>query len=201
MIETKEQALERWNKEVGHTTGFDYLNENSHVWEIGLWHGHWVSEIAKNYNPYITAFEPIRGWAYEGQVIFANNPKVHIYSFGLGAYGRIATMNIDSDATGEYCESGTKDKVTIFAVDDIPLSEPSPFNIDLMQCNCEGGEYEILPALIRSGLINRFDNLLIQFHNLNWAHPMARERIQNQLQKTHTQGLCVDWVFEYWKRK
>lgn len=200
MIETNEQALERWNREIGHTTGFDYLNENSHVWEIGLWHGHWVEQIAKNYNPYIVAFEPIWEWYMEGVCRFANNQKVAINHFGLGDRNVTRIFCIKADATGQHSLSESVQFVHIFPVVDIIKAEHIE-NIDLMQCNCEGGEYEIFSALIESGLITRFDNLLIQFHNLLPNHADRRADIQKGLSKTHTQGLCVDWVFEYWKRK
>lgn len=200
MIETNEQALGRWHREIGHTTGFDYLDANSHVWEIGLWHGHWVEQIAKNYNPYITAFEPISRWWSEGVDKFFSNPKITIKNFGLGSHCCRKVFGVNEDDTGEQCKSATKGVVYIVAIDDYIKSLPIE-NIDLMQCNCEGGEYEIFPALIESGLITRFDNLLIQFHNLEPQSAYKMQGIQAALSKTHDKGLYADWVFEYWKRK
>jgi hypothetical protein len=38
-------------------------------------------------------------------------------------------------------------------------------NIDVLQINIEGYEYELIPFMIRNGLLSNVKNLQIQFHN------------------------------------
>ena len=75
--------------------------------------------------------------------------------------------------------------------------------VKLMKLNIEGGEYDILEYLIKTGNITRFENLQIQFHDIPEINGEQRMiKIQNELQKTHE----LEWAYrpfihESWKIK
>jgi FkbM family methyltransferase len=178
---------------------FPFLNEKSKVWEVGYWHGRWVREIVQRYNPFIFAFEPIEEWYLDGKKEFVNNSKVTMFPFGLGSSTRLQKVGVKEDATGIFCP-GKHRNIQIKSVVDF-ITENHIEGIDLLQCNCEGGEYEILPAMIESGLVNKFEHIAIQFHQYGEESVSRRQAIQDGLSKTHTSVFCFDWLWEFWARK
>jgi hypothetical protein len=74
-------------------------------------------------------------------------------------------------------------------------------SIDLLKVNIEGGEYELLPRLLETGLINRIKILQIQFHNVGWDSEMRMELICRELAKTHSPTYQYKFVWENWVRR
>ena len=70
--------------------------------------------------------------------------------------------------------------------------------IDLLKVNIEGGEYELLPFLIRSGWIKKIVDLQVQFHTIGAEYVSAREAIRSALSKTHVESWCYWFVWESW---
>ena len=58
------------------------------------------------------------------------------------------------------------------------VSELHIERIDLIKINIEGGEYDLLPAIIDSGLIKRIKYIQVQFHNFDIGAADARFRIR-----------------------
>jgi hypothetical protein len=75
------------------------------------------------------------------------------------------------------------------------------FRCDLLKINIEGGEYEVLPRLISTGVIKGVDNLQLQFHKLGPESESQMTAIQLQLSMTHELTWRYRWVWENWKRK
>jgi FkbM family methyltransferase len=73
--------------------------------------------------------------------------------------------------------------------------------IDLLQVNCEGGEYEILPEMINGKYISRINALNIQFHYLSPRNIIRRQKIVNQLKLTHELVWNVPFIWERWELK
>ena len=207
----KWRAANGWKK----MTTFDFLNAESKIWSIGYWKGEWEKEMVQKYNPFMLAFEPVPAFYQQGQKEFENNPKVSILPFGLGNKNKIVDMNVDADSTSVFRSSEKKylseyglhepckpnlHQVQIRSIVGF-IAESKIDNVDLMICNCEGGEYELFPALIKSSSIQRFKFLIIQFHDLTSTHPSERKVIREGLRKTHTETLCYKWIFEFWKLK
>jgi len=193
-----EEIHKKWLAEGGLSklTTFDFLTPESWVWEIGGWRGWWVGEIAEKYNPWITVFEPVISSFLRMKKRFSKNPKIRIENYGLGDEDRKQSIGLSADGSGVYCQTNN----TIVQIKSIKkvLGE-CKYDIDLVQCNCEGGEYEIFPQLIKTGLIKRFKFIIIQFHDLHESHTELRKQIQKDLEKTHTMVMCYDWKFEYWR--
>ncbi len=73
--------------------------------------------------------------------------------------------------------------------------------IAVAKINIEGGEYDILPYLIETGLIARFHTLSIQFHDFNTGDAYLRDMIRADLEKTHRCLWNYDFVWEQWQRR
>jgi len=205
MIQPTEQDIaihQQWVADGGREklVTFDFLTPESTVWEIGGWRGEWTETIARKYDPFIHVFEPVQCWWLKMLGMFKGNPKISLWNYGLGALDRFEEIGVDLDASGLYCDSKDKIDIQIRSVLDV-MEDINTEEIDVTQCNCEGGEYEIFPELIDTGLIERFKVLAIQFHNLHPTHALERIKIQDGLSQTHVMTSCYDWKFEYWERK
>jgi hypothetical protein len=67
-----------------------------------------------------------------------------------------------------------------------------------MKINIEGGEFDLLPAAIDSGLIERIKFIQVQFHQFIPNAIENRLQIHKALEKSHRQMWCYDFVWESW---
>ena len=70
--------------------------------------------------------------------------------------------------------------------------------ISLLEVNIEGGEYDLILNLIKTGKIYNIQILIIQFHKYSLESELKRAKIRNLLQATHSEVYCYDWVWERW---
>ena len=198
--EQQEQGYKKWLADGGRSriVTFGFLDKNSVVFEVGYWLGEWVQQMLDLYRPILYVFEPIKEWYDAGASKFKHDSNVHMFNFGLGDSDKELYFGLDRDSTGMFCPNRIH-QVRIKSIVKF-LHDNKIENIDLFQSNCEGGEYEIFPALIESQEIKKLRYIIIQFHNLREEHPEQRKRIQDGLSKTHKLLFCYDWRFEYWER-
>ena len=71
--------------------------------------------------------------------------------------------------------------------------------IDLLKVNIEGGEYEVIPAIIESGDIAKVQYLQVQFHNFVDNATDKRTSIRTHLDRTHMEMWNYEFVWESWK--
>jgi hypothetical protein len=71
--------------------------------------------------------------------------------------------------------------------------------IDLMKINIEGGEFDVLPSLIKSGDISKVKNLQVQFHNFVEDAVNKRRLIRGNLEKTHSEMWNYEFIWESWR--
>ena len=67
-----------------------------------------------------------------------------------------------------------------------------------MKLNIEGAEFEVFDRLIETGLHDRIDCFLIQFHEYQATAREHRERIRSVLAKTHRLVWDFPMVWERW---
>ncbi|MEK0336337.1 MAG: FkbM family methyltransferase [Nitrosopumilus sp.] len=191
----------KWEREGGRELqfSFDDINSDSMVWDIGLYKGDWTSEIYEKYHPYIFAFEPVKSFYDFAVERFRGNEKISIFNFGLGDRKRFDRVKLSGDGTSLFKENKTE------SVEIRDISEEFVHRglrqVDLLALNCEGAEYEILRRLFNIGIINKFNQLFIQFHNLKEDDKRLRDEICVMLTKTHNRLYCYAFVWELWKRK
>ena len=73
--------------------------------------------------------------------------------------------------------------------------------IDVAKMNIEGGEYDLLPALLSRPDAPPLDTLLVQFHKYERGDAAARDAIRQTLERTHDCDWCYEFVWEQWSRR
>jgi hypothetical protein len=67
--------------------------------------------------------------------------------------------------------------------------------------NIEGGEYELLEAMLQQGLAGRVRYFQIQFHDHVPGAEERAGRIRQGLAATHELQWSFPWIWESWRRK
>ncbi len=176
------------------------LNHNSIVFDLGGYEGAFTDEIYKKYSSNIYIFEPVESFFNIIKDKFSNISKIHCFPYGLSDKDESIEINISKDASSVF---GTSEKKEIIMLKSIMafIQKNKINNIDLFKINIEGGEFEILPELIKTGYISKIDNLQIQFHDFIDNATEKREQIRQELSKTHKLTYDYYFVWENWKRK
>lgn len=183
------------------TESCETLDENSIVFELGGYKGHWTKAMYEKYHCSCYVFEPVKEFCAIMENMFANEPKVHVYNRGIGVETSESFINVSEDGSSVYDE-GASEAIQIKSLEEF-CKENGIETIDFMQMNIEGGEYDILEWLIESGNIKRIKVLQIQFYNRKELNAGRRMRsIQKELEKTHV----LEWAFrpyvwDRWKLK
>ena len=73
--------------------------------------------------------------------------------------------------------------------------------IALIKINIEGGEYKLLDRLIETNLIEKIENIQVQFHDIEPDSSLKMEKIQEKLRKTHEPTYQYKFVWENWRKK
>lgn len=173
------------------------LNADSKVVVVGGYLGHSTEMLVEYFNPEIMVIEPVPQYVYELNQRFSQNKKVRVIPVACASVAGRISISVDGERSGSFY--GETDLITVEAK---TLSEIlADGDTDLVEMNIEGGEYQVLPELIRSGKINSIKYLNIQFHVLSSDSDFERAHIRKGLMATHIQTFSYDWVWEQWTRK
>lgn len=176
------------------------LSESSLVFDLGGYKGDFAGEIFSRYKCEVFIFEPVRKFAQEIKKRFRGDKKIKIFEFGLGDRVKIIQLNLNGDATSEFKSGGKPTKAKLLNIKNF-MSNYHVNQVDLIKINIEGGEYDLMEYLIKSGLIRRFKNIQIQFHPFIENAEIRMRRIQHELYKTHKLTYSTKFVWENWERK
>lgn len=180
---------------------YDMLPENPLVLDFGGFAGEWTDQVL-SHRPGATShiFEPHPKFAAALRSKFQGNDKVIVHDFALGATAGTLTLSDAGDASSAL---GGQDGAFTAAI--VPVAgffETEKLDhVDLAKINIEGGEYDLLPALIDSGLIARIDRLRVQFHLFGPELVAKRDDIRAALEKTHDCVWSYPFVWEEWRRR
>lgn len=159
------ESLKRWfsdNGDYTHNLTYD-LNENSTIMDLGGYTGVWAQQMIDRYNPNVYILEPVPVF-YNGMVSkFKNNPKVKLLNVGVGVENKDGFIFMGGDGTSSNLNAGEKINVKFNTIETI-LNHFNLNEIDLIQINIEGDEYDLMERMISNGTINIFKNIQIQFH-------------------------------------
>ena len=149
-------------------------------------------------------FEPVPSYAEDIKKRFDGNDKVKVFDYGLEKCDSSETLFMHDDGSSSYKDYESDNVITVHyrAVDEF-IREQGIDNIDLMKINIEGGEYDLLEAMISKDLIRIVDNFQIQFHNIKSIDAKNRmSAIIKELEKTHRLTWSYrPFVWENWERK
>jgi len=182
----------------------EYLNSDSIVFDVGGETGIWSKEIYSKYEPNLYVFEPHPRAVKILEETFAGK-KAKIFPYGLGSKNESAKLS-DSGMGSSIYDSSTSYAVSEkfdIEIRDIAevIKELELDSIDLIKINIEGGEYDLVPHMIKTGMANQCKIIRIQFHD--WI-PNAfemRKKIVRELSKTHDVEWSYPLVWESWIRK
>lgn len=155
----------RWindNGDYTHNITYD-LNENSIIMDLGGYNGLWGQQMIDKYNPNVYIIEPVTSF-YEGMVSkFRGNPKVRLLNVGVGVEDKDGIIYMGGDMISSKLSNGKQINVKFNSIETILDNFELDF-VDLIQINIEGDEYDLLEHMIKTGSINKFKNIQIQFH-------------------------------------
>lgn len=197
----QEKQYKKWVVEDGEKLRFDYnLNSNSLVIDLGGYKGEWASDIYARYNCRILIFEPVKSFENNIRKRFKINNKIKVFRLALGANRRKEVIALCADGTSMYRNSSKKEMIQFEDVYDFFVKNKIN-HVDLMKINIEGGEYELLPRLIETGLIKKIKDIQIQFHNVEPNSEVKMKEILSKIELTHTPTYKYKFVWENWRRR
>jgi FkbM family methyltransferase len=181
----------------------DYpLDKRSVVFDVGGYEGSWASEIYQKFESNIFIFEPVPDFANDIKTRFYSNKKVQVLTYGLSDKNEKLSISLGGDNSSFYINSKSKTvSAEIREFSHELLSSLGVKKIDLMKINIEGGEYDLLEHMINNGTIKHVKNLQIQFHNFVPNAIERRTKIRNQLNLSHQETWCYEFVWENWTSK
>lgn len=197
-----EEDFSRWLADSGDSTHrLNYeLNENSVVFDMGGYKGDWTKKIFEKYKSNIFVFEPVDEFY---NIICKNikgNEKIQPFKYGLGSKDEEMEISLTLDSSSTFNKEGSLEKINIKTFKDF-IESNNISNIDLIKINIEGGEYDLLEHIISENLQTKIKNIQVQFHRFIPECTERRNKIREELSKTHELTYDYDFIWENWKLK
>ncbi len=185
-------------------TEVEGLTKDRVVLDVGGDTGVWAMEIYQRYAPQLYIFEPNpRSVDALHERFMGLNAR--IFPFGLGSTTQSCQLSDDGmgssvfDASRNYL-AAKKFDIEIRDVQEV-FEELQLEEVDFIKINIEGGEYDLLPRLIETGLISRCRIVRVQFHDWFPNAFALRRKIVRQLANTHDVEWSYPMVWESWIRR
>lgn len=197
-------ASERWIADNGdEMLRLDYpLDQSSVVFDLGGYHGDFAAAINQRYGCKVYLFEPVPEFYKKCIERFEGNNQIVCLNYGLSSHDGYLGICL-ADNASSFSSShlkGDSQQVHVRSVVE-SIKELGVKDIDLMKINIEGGEYDVLDAMINSDYIQRVKHLQVQFHSFVKRAFKRRSKIRTQLLKTHCEMWKYEFVWESWKLK
>ena len=169
--------------------------------DVGAFEGNFAELFKEKYpNSDMILIEPISSFVDSMRKRFTED-SVEIVQAALTSDGRNLKLFVaDASTSIFHQENAIVTEVPSISVANLS-SKIARRNVSLLQINCEGAEYEILPEIIGLGLINDIEALNIQFHNLSVSNMLKHLRIRRDLSKTHKLAWSTYFIWERWEKK
>jgi FkbM family methyltransferase len=171
------------------------LNNTSVVFDMGTYNGEYYQTLYNKFQPIIHTFEPIEEFT-------KNLPKVPnlvVNAFALGKQNETFELSLNENSSSAFTSGNKVTCIKHKFIDYVTSNNID--SIDLIKINIEGGEYELLNAIIESNWIDKIDMYLVQFHYLSHDPVSQRQKIIDKLKQTHEPIFYYPFVWELWKRK
>lgn len=192
----------KWFQDNGdNTLRLNYpLNQSSIVIDVGGYIGDYAEAINHKFGCQVLLFEPVPEFYQQCLDRFKNNPAISCYNYGLSSKTDTLEIELDENASSFIkSKSGKNSKsVQVRSILEV-FQELNLDRIDLIKINIEGGEYELLPAIINSGIVKNIRYFQIQFHTFAQNAVDCRLQILDSLSKTHRQMWNYEFIWESWE--
>lgn len=195
-------AYKVWKRDKGQARLETYdLAPGAFVFDFGGYVGAWTEDVLRcQPEAVVHVFEPHPGFAKALSEKFADRPGVHVHAFALGGSDGTLTLSDAGDASSAVADHATAFEAEVRSVDRFFADNDIP-SIALAKMNIEGGEYDVLPALIDSGVMARIGQLQVQFHLFEPSLIPVRDDIRTRLDSTHVCDWVYPFVWEQWSVK
>ena len=196
------KVVKKWRKDGGdEILRLEYdLDATSIVLDVGGFQGQWASDLYSKYNSKIYIFEPVSAFYEKINNRFSKNLNIQAYDFGLSGATRRELISLTGDASSVFKKSAESEEITLTSISEWIKNEKID-RIDLIKLNIEGGEYELLEHIINTGLIDKIDEIQVQFHPIEDKSEDRMFDIQNALSVTHEPTYQYKFIWENWKMK
>lgn len=203
------ETQEKWYRDNGDSTlRVEYdLGPDAEVWDVGGYLGDWAVEISARYACQIRVFEPVKEFVDILTQRFHKNPQIHILPYGLSAVNKNIEFKVMAESSTIFQQKeasswhGEKMEVAGLRSFEETVQEFGIDKIDLIKINIEGGEYELLEAIIQANWITKVHNIQVQFHDFVPDAEAKMKALQEKLEFTHELTYQYPFVWENWKLK
>jgi FkbM family methyltransferase len=201
------ESLNKWFVDNGDNThNINYeLNNESIVIDLGGYHGIWIDEILKKNNPNIPNIilvEPVSEFYNHLVTKYKNYEKIKVMNVGVSTNKNETnkTLYVSSDGSST---NFNKNNISSIQIKTIPIDrillENNINEVDLLQINIEGDEYDLMEYMIESNIVNKIKNIQIQFHLGIENDIERRDNIQkNLISKGFKNKFNYPFVWESW---
>jgi len=159
------------------------LNKDSLVVDIGSYKGSWLHKMNSMYGCRCIGVEPIKEYVLEScKLNFSNYCEIN--NFGLTT-GDLAEdfINMEEDASSMFKVNDLKTRRKIDLKNAKEFFKSIDGKIDVLQINCEGFEYILVPFMAENNLFENVNFLQVQFHDIlldsNLLMNQCMRRIEN----------------------
>jgi FkbM family methyltransferase len=199
-----QHEVKRWFNDLGdatHRINYD-LDKNSIVFDLGGFTGDFASNIYSKYFCNVYSYEPVKKYFEILKNRYSNNNKIKVFNYGLSDTDKELSIHVSLDASSLYGDSETIDTCIFKKFNVEMLNDLGIDRINLLKINIEGGEYDLLEYfLTQEELINKIDNIQVQFHYFIEDSEKRMLDIKRKLSKTHNLTYEYNFVWENWKIK
>lgn len=194
----------RWSRDSGDIKlRLSYpMSANSVVFDLGGYKGDFAARIFDLYACNVYVFEPVPIFYNTCEERFSENDQIRCFNFGLSKENGLLNITVDDDASSfsVHSHNNASIKAQLNSVAEF-IANNNINTIDLMKINIEGGEFDVIPALIESGDISKVKYLQVQFHNFIENSAEKRQEIRDMLMNTHNEMWNYEFVWESWELK
>jgi FkbM family methyltransferase len=181
----KQEILDLWykNNDVHDFLHRHKLSNESLIVDVGSYKGSWLHHMNKLYGCRCIGVEPVAEFVKESVKLEFNN-DCQIHHFGLTTDDLLEDyINIDEDASSMFKIQGleTGRKIDLKNAKDFFLSIGD--RIDVLQINCEGMEYSLIPFMIDNDLFKNVNFVQIQFHDISESSNRAMHHCIDIIEK------------------
>lgn len=195
--------VKRWKANRGdETLRLDYpLGADSVVMDLGGYHGDFADAIFSRFGSRVFVYEPLPAFFAYCVERFRGNEQITCLPYGLAATAGHFDLAERDDGTS-FVHHAPTDRIVRAELRPVvgEIERLGLACVDLLKINIEGGEFDVLPALIDSGLIGRVRYLQVQFHNFVPGAENRRNEIRAALARTHREQWNYEFVWESWSR-
>lgn len=194
-------ALLDWSRDGGEAMRmrFGSLGPEDTLLDFGGFEGEWAARMHAACGCRLHVFEPHPAFVERLRARFARNDAIVLHPFAVGSADGTLPLSDDGDASSALSGRGAVQGM-VRAASKV-MAELPEARFAVAKINIEGGEYDLLPALIDAGALPRIDTLQVQFHLYERAHLDIRADLVRRIEATHAPDWSYPFVWEQWTRR